>query len=68
MHQRLRPYGEQVRKLTKLGEAGAAPHLVVLDIPDEGGFYVCEGAVDADGIAAFVAKYKAGSLERKQLG
>jgi nucleoredoxin len=61
---------DQVRKLTKLGEAGAAPQLAILDIPDEGGFYVYEeeGAVDADSIASFVAKYKAGGLERKQLG
>jgi len=59
---------DQVRKLTKLGEAGAAPQLVILDIPDEGGFYVYEGTVDADSIASFVAKYKAGGLERKQLG
>jgi nucleoredoxin len=59
----------QVRKLTQLGEAGAAPQLLILDIPDEGGFYVCDDAtLDATGIAAFVAKYKAGSLERKQLG
>ena len=49
---------------------GAAPQLAILDIPDEGGFYVYEeeGAVDADSIASFVAKYKAGGLERKQLG
>jgi len=61
---------DQVRKLTKLGEAGAAPQLVILDIPDEGGFYVYEGTVDADSVASFVAKYKAGGLseERKQLG
>ena len=59
---------DQVRKLTKLGEAGAAPQLVILDIPDEGGFYVYEGTVDADSVASFVAKHKAGGLERQQLG
>eukprot|EP00964_Phaeocystis_antarctica_P142283 scaffold107533_cov63-Phaeocystis_antarctica.AAC.4 len=59
---------DQVRKLTKLGDAAAAPQLAILDIPDEGGFYVYEGMVDADSIASFVAKYKAGGLERKQLG
>ena len=35
---------------------------------DNGGYYVCEDAVAADSIAAFVAKFKAGGLERKQLG
>merc|ERR1712166_161033 len=59
---------DQVRKLTKLGDAVAAPQLAILDIPDEGGFYVYEGTVDAESIASFVAKYKAGGLERKQLG
>ena len=59
---------DQVRKLTKLGDAAAAPQLAILDIPDEGGFYVYEGTVDADSIASFVAKYKAGGLGRKQLG
>jgi len=59
---------DQVRKLTKLGEAGAEPQLLILDIPDEGGFYVHDGKVDPDSVAAFVAKYKAGGLERKQLG
>jgi len=58
---------DQVRKLTKLGEAGAEPQLLILDIPDEGGFYVHDGKVGPDSVAAFVAKYKAGGLERKQL-
>merc|ERR1711920_1104032 len=30
----------QVRKLTSLGDATAEPQLLILDIPDNGGFYV----------------------------
>ena len=59
---------DQVRKLTKIGDASDKPQLVILDIPDQGGYYVSEDKVDAEGIAAFVAKFKAGGLERKQLG
>jgi nucleoredoxin len=59
---------DQVRKLTKIGDAIDKPQLVILDIPDQGGYYVSEDKVDAEGIAAFVAKFKAGGLERKQLG
>jgi len=62
----------QVRKLTKLGDATASPQMIILDIPDQGGFYVAEGpgktAVDEAAIAKFVADYKAQKLERKQLG
>lgn len=59
---------DQIRKLTKLGEPTAAAQLLLLDIPDEGGYYTKEGAVDADSLAAFLAAYKAKGLERKQLG
>jgi len=60
----------QVRKLCKLGEPSATPQLVLLDIPDQGGYYVADAkAVDADAVKAFIAAYKkGGSLERKQLG
>jgi len=60
----------QVRKLTKLGDAAALPQLLLLDIPDDGGFYVAEPAeLTAESVSAFLADYKKGStLERKQLG
>jgi len=61
------PSPQQVRKLTKLGDATDKPQLMLLDIPDDGGFYVHEGAVDAASMAAFLAAYKAGSLTRQQL-
>mgnify|MGYP002052616018 CR=1 FL=1 len=58
----------RLRKLTGLAEPKPTPQLLILDIPDQGGYYVSEDKVDAEGIAAFVAKFKAGGLERKQLG
>ena len=54
--------------IAQIGDASDKPQLVILDIPDQGGYYVSEDKVDAEGIAAFVAKFKAGGLERKQLG
>lgn len=57
----------QVRKLTELGQATSQPQLLILDIPDEGGFYTFTGDVTPDTVREFVAAYKAGSLERKQL-
>ena len=58
----------QIRKLTKLGEAGAKPQLLMIDIPSEGAFYVAEPAdVTAESVNAFVDAFKKGSLQRKQL-
>ena len=59
----------QIRKLTKLGEPKTGvPQLVLLDIPDSGGFYVSDATeVSADTVSAFLDAYKAGALERKQL-
>jgi len=49
--------------------APSAPRLVLLDIPDGGGYYVAaEGTeVTAASVEEFLAGYKAGKLERKQL-
>lgn len=44
-----------------------SPLAVILDIPDEGGFYVCEDVVTEASMRKFVADYKAKKLERKQL-
>jgi nucleoredoxin len=58
----------QLRKLTKLGDKPPAkPQLLILDIPDDGGYYLHEGPVDAEAMRGFLASYKAGSLDRKQL-
>ena len=43
--------------------------LVLLDIPDDGGFYVApDGPITAESVTSFLDKYKEGGLERKQLG
>jgi hypothetical protein len=65
---------DQVRRLTKL-EEGMGVAMVLLDIPDNGAYYVWqrpEGAgesaalTEAD-VSKFVADYMAKSLERLQL-
>ena len=63
--------GGQVRRLCGLtGGEGKKGQLVLLDIPDDGGFYVAEGggAADAAAIRAFLAAYDAKTLARRQLG
>jgi hypothetical protein len=61
--------GKRVRELTKVGEDSTA--VIILDIPDSGGFYVMQSEGDLeiteDSIAAFISSYKAKTLERKQL-
>jgi len=60
---------EQVRALTKIGAPSSAPKMVLLDIPDEGGYYVSPATeVTPDTVRGFLDAYKAGTLERKQLG
>merc|ERR1711971_670032 len=45
------------------------PRLMLLDIPDNGGWYAGpEGAITAATVEKFVADYTGKSLERKQLG
>ena len=58
-----------MRRLCELGEAGAEARLVLLDIPDDGGYYVSEpGApLDAPAVRAFLAAYAAKGLARRQL-
>merc|ERR1712070_384805 len=59
----------RVRELTGASET-AEPSLILLDIPDNGGFYVrTDGAaLDEASIRDFISQYNAGSLNRKQLG
>ena len=55
---------KQVRGLCGLG--GEANKLVLIDIPEGGKFYVCEGdAKDAAAVTAFLTAVKAGSVEQK---
>ena len=61
----------RIRELCKLPDVkqASSPTLVLLDIPDNGGFYVLNDAdVSVAGVEAFIASFKAKSLERKQLG
>jgi len=59
----------QIRKMTGLGnEAPSAAQLLLLDIPDQGGFYTGEiNGVNAESIGTFIDSYKTKKLERKQL-
>jgi len=59
---------DRVRELVKGGAAGDKPQLVLLDIPDNGGYYsspadeVTEATIDA-----FLSGYQAKALDRQQL-
>jgi len=63
----------RVRELTKLTQASTTePSLLLLDIPDNGGYYVRDaqqGAVDEAAIRSFLAQYAEGALssQRQQL-
>jgi nucleoredoxin len=60
---------DRVRTLTKLGKPSTSPAMLLLDIPDEGGYYVsAETTVTLDTVANFLDAHKKGDLERKQLG
>jgi nucleoredoxin len=59
---------DQVRKLAEVGEPKPQPLMLILDIPDDGGFYVSDAKdVTADSIRTFVKAYKEKSIERRQL-
>lgn len=67
------PVSPQIRKLAKLPEpSAAAPHVVLLDIPDEGGYYTMSvgGAAEltAGALQAMLDDFAAGKLDRQQLG
>eukprot|EP00727_Mastigamoeba_balamuthi_P006748 m51a1_g2694 DNA-dependent protein kinase catalytic subunit (2648) ;mRNA; r:766654-782327 len=58
---------QRILQLTGL-QKESHPQAVLIDIPDQGGFYLYEGEYTAEGFAAFVDKYSSKSLVRKQLG
>jgi hypothetical protein len=61
----------KVKELCRIKEDEQGITFVLLDIPDEGGFYsrpAGPGEVTAASIDAFVAEYKAKALPRQQLG
>lgn len=62
-------YSEQTRRLCGLPERGP-PQVVLLDIPDDGGFYVGPAGGDTmskEKISKFLQDYTDGSLMRQQL-
>jgi nucleoredoxin len=54
-------------KIVKSGGKQANTKVVLFDIPDQGGFYMWEGAATEEGLKEFLGAYKAGSLTRQQL-
>ena len=59
----------QVRKLCKLADVLPSPQIVLLDIPDDGGYYLSPATeVTAETIQGFLEAYKAKAIDRKQLG
>jgi nucleoredoxin len=57
----------QLRKLMSLADA-AEPQLMILDIPDQGGYYEGpKGAITEDVVAKLAEDYKSKKLERKEL-
>jgi len=60
----------QIRTLTEVGGAEEGQYeLVILDIPDNGGYYKMEGDVSnpIEAVRSFVELFKAGALQRLQL-
>lgn len=57
----------QLSRLTNT-HPSAKPLAVLIDIPDNGGYYTCEAPVDSEGVLkTFVNDYKEDRLERKQM-
>lgn len=62
--------GGRIRGMTGIGDARSsdAPKMLLLDIPDNGGYYVSDATeVTTDTISAFIECFKAKALERLQL-
>lgn len=65
---------DRVRSLTKLGEAAESPVVVLLDVADEGSFYVmespdeCGSKLTTESLRDFLKGYEAGSLEKSTFG
>jgi nucleoredoxin len=59
---------DQIKKVCELGDAGGGAQLILLDIPDQGGYYVHEGGeVTEAAVRQFVSDYRAKKLTRKQM-
>lgn len=66
------PMASQVRTLCKLPaveKSGDDPVMILLNIPDQGAFYVsADSEVTSSSVGALLDGFKAGTLQRKQLG
>merc|ERR1711988_30320 len=54
---------KQIRKLTAVDET----KLIMLDLDDNGAFYIHNGEVTVDSVKEFISAYESKTLERKQL-
>lgn len=63
--------GGRIRELCHLPkvEKATEPKIVIVDIPSNGAFYVSSSdEVSVESVSSFIESFKAGTLERKQLG
>lgn len=63
--------GDRIRQLCKIAPLGGASktQMILLNIPDNGGYYEAAGdEITQETVEAFITSFKAGTLERKQLG
>ncbi|CAN0438674.1 unnamed protein product, partial [Discosporangium mesarthrocarpum] len=62
---------KQIRTLCGMEDISSAPQMIIVDIPNNGSFYVPEGGaeteVTAETIAGFLAAHKANRLTRRNL-
>jgi len=56
---------DQIRMMTKLNDGNN--YLILMDIPDDGAFYISKPKETSRAVCAFLADLEAGKLERKQL-
>merc|ERR1711977_663621 len=62
------PDGDVAKQLRDLTQISSGSKMILLDIPDDGAFYVCQqGAGAAEEVRQFISDYKAKKLERQQL-
>lgn len=62
------PDGGVVSQLRTMTKTEGGSKLLLLDIPDDGGFYVCQKDVSTpEGVREFLRDYEAKKLERQQL-
>lgn len=62
---------DRIRELCKLPPLGAksVTQMVLLDIPDNGGYYLAKtDDITQEIVGSFLHSFKAGTLERLQLG